>query len=132
MLRKCLPNCLPGLWPLWLQLSPDRRLTHSPHGGGGRGGGERGGGDAGRAWARRPRALPARAAWVSVSVVHGGRGQCLRAHMLFPPRYCPSSTAHNVPAQHPHSSNRNYCLSPSSIRCLPLSSAGHQWTSFEK
>lgn len=34
MLRKCLPNCLPGLWPLWLQLSPDRRLTHSPHGGG--------------------------------------------------------------------------------------------------
>lgn len=29
MLRKCLPNCLPGLWPLWLQLSPDRRLADS-------------------------------------------------------------------------------------------------------
>lgn len=56
MLGKCLPNCLPGLWPLWL-LSPDRRLTHSPHGEGGRGGE-----DEGRAWVQRPRALPAQAA----------------------------------------------------------------------
>lgn len=90
MLRKCLPNCLPGLWPFWLQLSPDRRLTHSPHRvGGGRRGGEGGGGDAGRAWAQGPRVLTAQAALVSASVDHGGGGQCplLPGDHMCLPRY---------------------------------------------
>lgn len=99
-----------------LQLSPDRRLTHSPHGGGGRGGEEVGGGDAGRAWAQRPRILPAQAAWDSASVVCGGVRQCPLLSgdlMLFLPRYFPetsSPTAHNLLI--PPSSNRNYSLTP--------------------
>lgn len=119
MLRKCLPNCLPGLWPLWLQLSPDRRLTHSPHREGGRGGGEGGeggGGDAGRAWAQRPRALPAQAACVSASAVHGGRAQCpllLRYHMMFAPRHFPEILlAYHTQMWGPSLPKQNYSLSP--------------------